>query len=228
MACKCISKLARSRPPSLSPNSLDYGLQVHLQTRSITASKCISKLAQLRPPSLLDHGLQVYLQTRTIMASKSISKLTLLRPPSSLDHGLQVSLQTRSITASKSISKLALIRPPSLHDHGLQVHLQTRTIMASECISKFTRSRCGEMVELERRQPIINIPPHLTWRLKAILEKEWFWLEERRNRVRGYDRIPGHDEPHKLRGSMKAREECVRARAGKDRVCISYNVMMSI
>jgi len=36
---KCISKLARSRPPSASPNSLDHGLKVHLSTGSITASK---------------------------------------------------------------------------------------------------------------------------------------------------------------------------------------------
>jgi len=46
-ASKCISKLARLRPPS----SHDHGLQVHLQTRSIMASKCISQLARSRPPS---------------------------------------------------------------------------------------------------------------------------------------------------------------------------------
>jgi len=41
VASKCISKLARSRPPSASPNSLDHCLKVHLKTRSITASKYI-------------------------------------------------------------------------------------------------------------------------------------------------------------------------------------------
>jgi hypothetical protein len=70
MACKCISKLARLR----SPNSLDHGLQVYLQTRSITASK-------------------VHLQSRSITASNCISKVAPSRPPSvspnSLDHGLQ-------------------------------------------------------------------------------------------------------------------------------------------
>jgi len=42
----CISKLARSQSPSVSLNSHDYGLQVHLQTRSITASKYIFKERQ--------------------------------------------------------------------------------------------------------------------------------------------------------------------------------------
>ena len=75
-ASKCISRLARSRPPSASPNWLDYGLQMHLQIRSITASKCISKFAQSQSPSLslksLDYGLQVHLQTCSITASKYI------------------------------------------------------------------------------------------------------------------------------------------------------------
>ena len=78
--CKCISEFTQSRPPSASPNSLDHslqvhlwvqldlGLQVHLQSRSITDSKCISELHNL--------GLQVLLQTRSITASKSISEFT--------------------------------------------------------------------------------------------------------------------------------------------------------
>jgi len=41
-----ISKLARSRPPSVSSNSLDYRLQVHLQSRSITASEYISEFTR--------------------------------------------------------------------------------------------------------------------------------------------------------------------------------------
>jgi len=45
-------------PPSTALISLDHGLQVHLQTRSITASKCISELH--------DRGLQMDLQTRSI------------------------------------------------------------------------------------------------------------------------------------------------------------------
>jgi hypothetical protein len=135
-----------------------------------------------------------------------------------------VHLQTRSITASKGIYKLAQLRPPSSHDHGLQ----TGTITASESISKFTRSRCSDTVDVEARQHILITRPHLVWHLKGILEIERFRLEEHRKRVKGYERIPGHDKPHKLRGSMNARQECVRPRAGKDRLCISYNEMMSI
>jgi len=66
-------------PPCTPPISLDHGLQVHIQTSSITASKCISKLAQSQPPSVFpnshDYGHQVYLQTHTITAFKCISKL---------------------------------------------------------------------------------------------------------------------------------------------------------
>jgi len=98
-ASKCSSNFAWSRPPSASPNSLDYGFQSH----SITASKCISKLARSQPPSASPNLLDYSLQSRSITASKCISKLTWLRPPISLDHGLQVHLQTRSITASKYI-----------------------------------------------------------------------------------------------------------------------------
>jgi len=120
-----ISKLARSWPPGSSPTSLNHGLRVRLQTRSITASNCIPKLPRLQPPSSNDHDLQV-----------NISKLARSRPPgaspNSLDHGLRVRLQTRSITASNCISKLARSRPPSSHDHGLQsAYFQTRAIMAS-------------------------------------------------------------------------------------------------
>ena len=101
------SHLPPNRPlASTPPISLDHRLQVHLQTRSITASQCISEFP--------------------ITASKCLSKLVRLRPPSSHDHGLQLHLRTRSITASKCISKLGRSRPPSsslnFFDHSLQVH----------------------------------------------------------------------------------------------------------
>jgi hypothetical protein len=89
--------------------------------------------------------------------------------------------------------------------------------------------RCGETAELEGREPIVITPLHLSRYPKGIREKERFWLEERRKRVRGYDKQPGREEPHKLRGYMKTRQECVGPRAGKDRVCISlYGKMMYI
>jgi len=69
-ASKCLSKLARSQPRSVSVKPHHYGLQ----TRSIMASQCISKLARSRSRSAsrssLDHGLQLYLQIRLITASK--------------------------------------------------------------------------------------------------------------------------------------------------------------
>jgi hypothetical protein len=71
-------------------------------------------------------------------------------------------------------------------------------ITASQCIAEFTRSQCGDTVELEGRQPIINTPPHLTWYPKGNHRKERFYLMECRKRVRGYEGIPGHDEPHKF------------------------------
>ena len=75
-ACKCISKLYRSRPKSASPNSLDPVLKVHLQTGSSTATKCIFKLAQSRPPSAspksLNHGRKVHLSIHSIMDYKYI------------------------------------------------------------------------------------------------------------------------------------------------------------
>jgi len=92
----------------------------------------------------------------------------------------------------------------------------------------FTRLLFGERLELEGRQPIINTAPHLAWHPMGVRVKERFWLEERRKRVRGYAEIPGHDEPHKLCGSTKTRQECMGPRAGKDTVCVSYIEMMSI
>ena len=83
------------------------------------------------------------------------------------------------------------------------------------------RGRCGETAELEGRGPIVNTPPHLSRHPKGIREKERFWLEERKKRARKNDRVPGREEPHKLRGSTKSRKERVRPKAGKDRVCIS-------
>jgi len=120
------SKLARLRPPrshdlsipSASSNSLNHGLQMYLQTPSITASECIYKFTRSRPPNSLDPCFQVCM----IMASKCISKLAPSWPrsasPISLDHGLRSAC-------------------PNSHNHGLQVC----TVIATKCISKLAQSR---------------------------------------------------------------------------------------
>jgi len=117
-----------SCPPSVSPNSLDHGLHVHLQTRrsrppsaspnsSITASRCISHLARSGLPSVSPVSLDYCLQVRTIMASNCISKLARSRPPSaslsSLDLSVQVHLLTCSIMASKWISEFTQSPSPT-------------------------------------------------------------------------------------------------------------------
>jgi len=67
--------------------------------------------------------------------------------------------------------------------------------MALEFMSKFTRSQCGESLELEGRQPINKALLHLAWHPKAVGGIVWFWLEEHRKRVRESEGIPGRDEP---------------------------------
>ena len=132
-ASKDLSNITRSRPPCVSPNLLNQGDEVHLQTCSITASKCISNLARSWPPSVspdsLSYGLQVCminasrvdLQTRLIMASK------FARSWSAGAHA-----PTRSIIASKCISKLFRSLPPVVFSSSLDYGLRVRTIMASK------------------------------------------------------------------------------------------------
>jgi len=123
-ASKCISKLAWSRPPSVSPNSLVYGLEV----RKIIASKCISKLPRLRPP-------RAFPQTRSITASKCISNLSWSWFWSTslnwLDQGLQVYFQIQLITASKFISRLTHSRPRSVSLSSLDYHFQAHLELLS-------------------------------------------------------------------------------------------------
>jgi len=113
------SRLPPDRPlRSAPPISLDYSLQVHLQTRLIMVSQCISEFTRSRSP---------------------------IASPTSLDHGLPVHLWVHSISVSNPISNVAESRTPSaspnsLH-HSLQVHLSVSSISATECISQHTRSR---------------------------------------------------------------------------------------
>jgi len=140
------------------------------------------------------------------MASKCSSKLPPSRPqslsPSSLTQRLGVLLDIHMITASK-------------YHYPLDYCLQVCSIIASKCISKLTQLWCGETVQL-------------LWHLKGIGTKEQFWHEKHRKMVREYEGVLSCEEPHKLCGSMKAGQKCVGQRAGKDRLCISYNEMISI
>ena len=74
---KCISKLSPSRPPSASPNSLDYSLLQYLLTRVIKASNCLFKFARsqrpIASPNPQDRGLQEHHQTNQMMAPEWIS-----------------------------------------------------------------------------------------------------------------------------------------------------------
>jgi len=81
MASKCISKLSWSRPPRVSPNSLNYGLHMPIPKLAWWQSRSASpKFTQSRPPSVsrntLDYCFQVHLQTCSIMGSECISEFT--------------------------------------------------------------------------------------------------------------------------------------------------------
>ena len=108
-ATKYSSNHVRSWPPSVSPNLLDYSLQVCM----IMASKCIS-------PSSLNHGLQVHLHPRTITASKCISKLTQLcsRNVSAnfLNHSLAVYLWVHSVVIFRRTLNCSQALPAASRD----------------------------------------------------------------------------------------------------------------
>jgi len=68
-------------PPSASRHSIDYHLQVHLETRVIITSICISKLAQSQPPCVSLNSHHYSLQVRTITPAKWISCHAQAQPP---------------------------------------------------------------------------------------------------------------------------------------------------
>jgi len=98
------SKFAQSWPPSASPNSLDYALQVS----TIMASNCIS-------PNSLNHGLQVHPQTRSITVFKCISQSARSRlrnvSPNPLDIGFRVYLLVHSIVIFRPTSNYSQAPP---------------------------------------------------------------------------------------------------------------------
>jgi hypothetical protein len=61
------------------------------------------------------------------------------------------------------------------------------TDLGRQSISYTIHWRCGEMAELEGREPHVNYPPHLSWHPKGICETARFWLEQRRQWVGRYD-----------------------------------------
>jgi len=73
MVSKCISNFTRLRPPCVSPNKLDYHLQAHLHTRTITVSECISVFTLSScsgaPRFALKHRLQAVQIYRVLMGS---------------------------------------------------------------------------------------------------------------------------------------------------------------
>jgi len=109
---------------TVSPNSHDNGLQVHLRSRSITISEFISTFTRSRPPyvspSMLDYRLQVHLQTHSVTASKCISNYAQLRPPSPspnmLDHSLRVCHWIHSIIIFRRTSNCAQAPPAASLD----------------------------------------------------------------------------------------------------------------
>jgi len=157
-------------------------------------------------------------QSRSILASKCISTHAQSWPPSaspkSLDHGLQVHLQSRSIMASNCISNLAQLRSPSASpnsfDHGLQMYLQTRSITVFKCISKLTWIR-----------PPSASPKSLDQGLQLDLHTQLIAASKCISKL-------GQSQPRSVSLCSLHRHFQVHIEACQDRVCISYNEMMSI
>jgi len=164
MATKCISKLARSWPPSASLNSLDYSLQVHLLVRRSQPPNASPKLPnrclQVHVWVQLDLGLQLHLwvsrSQRPNVAPQLLDYCFQVHLCVLLDDGLLVHLGvSRSRPPNKSPNpldrRLSLHcwdqldpRPPSASrsslDRGLQVSFPVHLITASMCISKLSQS----------------------------------------------------------------------------------------
>jgi len=210
MASKCVSNLARSQPPSVSPKSRNHGLP----DLTTTASNSITELAQSQPSSVSPNSHDSCLQGRMITASKCMSNLIQSQPPSVSPYSLNSSLQVCGIRDSKCRCNIARSQPRSASsnslDYSCQVYLNAYSITAAKCISKFTLSRCGGTLQLDGPQRIINTMPHLAWNLTGIGEKELLYLEECKRTVIGYEWIRGHDEPYKLCGAMHAWQKCMR------------------
>jgi len=228
------SNLAWSGSPSESPNSLNHGLQVHLHSRSITATKCISKLARLKPPSLQHHGLQVHLHTRTIVASKCITNLARSLPstvhPNSHDYGLLVRWNTAYKCIIEVTRSWRWSASLSSHDQDAVNRWSWKADSpwsTVRCISHgFLRDFLWQSSSGlrnsgrggEDKQGYPTMMKHTKWvdlwnRGKTAWgSTQIVWMYENSARV--------CEEPQKLCGTIKPQQECMRPRSGNDRVCI--------
>lgn len=98
------------------------------------------------------------------------------------------------------VGKLASLRLINSHADQMDCHLANDSDLY------------GELVELEAREPIIKILPHFLQHPKEICEKERFWLEEHRKRVRRHDTTQPCE-------STKSQKEPVRSIVEKDELC---------
>jgi len=128
VAFKCISKLTELQLPSASPNLLDHGNQVYLESSSITACTFALSRISSTSPHLLDYGIQV----DRIMTSMFSSILLRLRHPSAY---LQTCPMTASVWISKSAQSQSPSGSPSSLDHTFPVYVQLCSIIASRCNS---------------------------------------------------------------------------------------------
>ena len=117
---------------------------------------------------------------------QSPSIMTFNSSPISLNHSLQVYLQTNLI----STSKLARSRPQS----------------ASQCSHNYCLVKHFSWKEEGRSWTLCHSLHHIRYGIRV---SERFWLKQCSERVREYEGIPDHDEPHKLHWSLIARQ-CVR------------------
>jgi hypothetical protein len=129
-----VSKLVRSHPPSVSPTSLDYSIEVHIHTRLITASNYISALASLQRTSVSVNSSYYGHKVPMITASMCIFKLARSRLRSVSPNSLNYRLQGGMITACKCIYTLAGSQPCSVSlsspNRHFQVHLEFLLITA--------------------------------------------------------------------------------------------------
>jgi len=106
------SKLVRSRPPSVSPNSLDYVLQVHW----IKESKCIFKLARSQPPGTSSRSdSRMSEHTEVTEVERLTRSIYLADPGVDRHHAFSTSSYHTMIIHTLSFATFGL--SPSVHDN---------------------------------------------------------------------------------------------------------------